>query len=108
MPDGYVSFRHAVDTVLRTEKFDEFHTGGAGQHVGGTLTETVNAGTVRHQAAAQALKAGEAFRCEHIDSEHDLAGEWRDRSLRDGQGAGVATATTAARTARESNGTQRT
>ena len=108
MTDSDISFGYAVDTVLRTEKFDEVHARGAGEDVGRPLAEAVDAGTVRHQAAAQALEAREAFGREHIDAEHDLASEWRDRSRCDGQGAGVATATAATRTARESNGTQRT
>ena len=108
MTDGDISLGHAVDTVLRTKELHEVHARGAGQHVGRPLAEAVDAGTVRHQAAAQALEAREAFGREDIDTQHDLAREWRDGSRRDGHGAGVATASTAAGTTRESNGAQRT
>ena len=108
MTDGDIGFGHAIDTVLRTEKFDELHARSAGEHVGRTLTVAVNAGPVRHEAAAQALEAGKPFGREDIDAKHDLAGDRRDWSWRDGQGAGVAATTTTAGTTREGNGAQRT
>ena len=108
MPDGDVGFGHTIDTVLRAEKFNEFHARGAGEHVGRTLTESVDTSPVRHEAAAQTFKAGESFGREDIDAKHDLTGEWRDGSRRDGQGAGGATAPAAAGTTREGNGAQRT
>jgi hypothetical protein len=108
MTDGDVGFGHAVDTVFRTEKFDEIDSRSAGEHVDRTLTESVDPSPVRHEAAAQALEAGEPFGREDIDTEHDLPGGWRDRSRCDGRRTGVATATSAAGTAGESNGAQRT
>jgi hypothetical protein len=83
MTDGDVGFGYTVDAVLWTEKFNEFHARGAGEHVGRTLTVAVNAGPVRHEAAAQALEAAKAFGREDIDAKHDFAGDGRGWSWRD-------------------------